>query len=178
MLQELLQALVDSENEAADDVLLEALRIGIESEQTVALGAMLRRKSVKGLSGVIETYDTLPEALQQGVLSNVGAFHHALRECGRSERNEPRLAAMKLIALARQGMLAYVLSENLHDRDEALSKAACDAMVALARWVAMETRAFQRGAGIGVQIARQCGAGRGGRKLIARSGAKDSADPG
>src|SRR5204862_6523284 len=56
-----------------------------------------------------------------------------------------RLAAMKLIALGRQGKLAYVLSENLHDTDEALSKAATEAMVALARWVATETRALQRG---------------------------------
>jgi HEAT repeat protein len=60
---------------------------------------------------------------------------------------------MKLIALARQGMLAYVLSENLHDLDEALSKAAVDSMVALARWVAMETRALQRGSRVEVGAA-------------------------
>src|SRR5438552_3230111 len=147
MLQELLQALVDSKNEAADDLLLEAMHLGTEAEKTVALGAMLRRKSVKGLSGIIDQYEALPESLQQGVLANIGVFHHALRECGRSDRQELRLAAMKLIALARQGMLAYVLSENLHDLDDTLSKAAVDAMVAMARWVAMETRALQKGSG-------------------------------
>jgi HEAT repeat protein len=151
MLQQLLQALVESKNEAADDVLLEALSLGTEPEKTVALGALLRRKEVRGLSGVIEQYDALPEPLQQGVIANIGVFHHALRECGRSDRNEARLAAMKLIALARQGMLAYVLSENLHDLDDTLSKAAVDAMVALARWVAMETRGLQRGSGFRVQ---------------------------
>ena len=36
MLQELLQALVDSKNEAADDLLTEALRIGTEAEKTIA----------------------------------------------------------------------------------------------------------------------------------------------
>jgi HEAT repeat protein len=54
------------------------------------------------------------------------------------------MAAMKLIALGRQGKLAYVLSENLHDTDEALSKAATEAMVALARWAAIETRSLQK----------------------------------
>ncbi len=146
MLQELLQALVDSKNEAADDVLLESLRLGTEAEKTVALGALLRRKAVRGLSGVIEQYDALPESLQHGIIANIGGFHHALRECGRSDRTELRLAAMKLIAISRQGLLAYVLSENLHDLDETLSKAATDAMVAMARWVAMETRALQKGA--------------------------------
>src|SRR4051794_13783176 len=148
MLQDLLQALVDSKNEAADDVMTEALRIGTESEQTVALGALFRRKSVRGLSGVIELYDALPQSLQTGILANIGIFHHALRECGRSDRQELRLASMKLIALARQGMLAYVLSENLHDPDDTLAKAAVDAMVAMARWVAMETRSLQRGSRI------------------------------
>jgi HEAT repeat protein len=51
---------------------------------------------------------------------------------------------MKLIALGRQGKLAYVLSENLHDPDQSLSKAAVEAMVALARWVASETRKLQQ----------------------------------
>jgi HEAT repeat protein len=54
---------------------------------------------------------------------------------------------MKIIALGRQGKLAYVLSENLHESKEELSKAATEAMVALARWVAIETRKLQRGAG-------------------------------
>ncbi|HEX3358419.1 MAG TPA: HEAT repeat domain-containing protein [Tepidisphaeraceae bacterium] len=146
MLHELLQALVDSKNEAADDLLLEGLRLGTEQEKTIALGALLRRKAVRGLSGVIEQYDSLPESLQHGVLANVGIFHFALRECGRSDRTELRLAAMKLIALSHQGLLAYVLSENLHDLDEILSKAATEAMVAMARWVAMETRALQKSA--------------------------------
>ena len=60
-------------------------------------------------------------------LQNIKAFHQALRECGRSERLELRTAAMKLIAISRQGKLAYVLSENLHDPREELSKAAVEA---------------------------------------------------
>src|SRR5206468_2978005 len=79
------------------------------------------------------------------VLGNIKQFHSALRECGRSSDPARRVAAMKLIALGRQGKLAYVLSENLHDTDESLSKCACEAIVALARWVATETRKLQSG---------------------------------
>jgi HEAT repeat protein len=151
MLDRLVHALVKSENEAADDLLLEALRLGNESEKNVALGGLLERQTVRGLGGVIEQYDQLPEGLQVTILSRIRDFHHSLRECGRSDRHELRLAAMKLIALGRQGKLAYVLSENLHDLDEALSKAAVEAMVALARWVATETRRLQR-EGVGFRV--------------------------
>ena len=147
MLDTLVNALVVSKNEAADDVLLEAMWIGDERECRIALGALIRRGTVRGLGGVIERYASLSETLQSEVLAKIRAFHHALRECGRSDRPELRLAAMKLIALGRQGKLAYVLCENLHESDEAISKAATEALVALARWVATETRGLQRRGG-------------------------------
>jgi len=141
----LVLALVESKNEAADDLLLEALRLGTEQEKAGALDILVRRQSTHGLSGVIGQFDSLPESLQLDILKNIKVLHHALREAGRSDQSELRLAAMKLIALGRQGKLAYVLSENLHDLDEQLSKAATDAMVAMARWIATETRALQKG---------------------------------
>jgi HEAT repeat protein len=140
MIQQLLQALVHSNNEAADDVLLEALRLGNPDEQAMALGALMKRETNRGLGGVVALYDSLPDTLKLVVLENIRVFHHALRECGRSKDVEQRLAALKLIALGRQGKLAYVLSENLHDLDEATSKAAVEAVVALARWIATESR--------------------------------------
>jgi HEAT repeat protein len=142
MIQQLVQALVASENEAADDVLLEALRLGNPAEQGTALDALLKRETTRGLGGVIGLYDALPDPLKFRVLDQIRTFHHAIRECGRSDDHDRRLMALKLIALGRQGKLAYVLSENLHDLDEALSKAACEALVALARWVATETRSL------------------------------------
>ena len=81
------------------------------------------------------------------VLAEIKTFYHALRECGRSKRPAVRAGAMKLIALGRQGKLAYVLSENLHDLDEKTSKAAVEAMVALAKWVASEKKKLQCGDG-------------------------------
>ncbi|MDP9173365.1 MAG: HEAT repeat domain-containing protein [Planctomycetota bacterium] len=147
MHEELVNALIEDPNEAADDLLIEGLRLGTEIEQSLLLGALLTRKTNRGLRGVVERFDFLPERLQAIVLSNIKVFHHILRECGRSDRSEFRLAAIKLIALARQGKLAYVLSENLRDSDESFSKAAVEAMVALARWVATTTRKLQRGSG-------------------------------
>ncbi|HEX4053790.1 MAG TPA: HEAT repeat domain-containing protein [Tepidisphaeraceae bacterium] len=144
MHEELVDSLVHSKNEAADDLLLEGLRVGVEVEQSVILAALFQRKSVRGLSGVVERFESLPERLQSYILSNIKLLHHALRECGRSDRPEMRQTAMRLIALSRQCKLAYVLSENLHESDESLSKNAADAIVALARWVATSTRLLQR----------------------------------
>jgi HEAT repeat protein len=156
MYDRLLDTLVASKNEAADDVLLEALRLGVEREQRAVLWALLRRRTVRGLSGVIANFERLSESLQAHVLRNIKLLHPALRECGRSDDVAMRLAALKLIALGRQGRLAYVLSENLHSTDEGVSKAACEAMVALARWASTATRGLQRGdgqegSGFGVQ---------------------------
>jgi len=145
MLENLLNALVESKNEAADDLLLEAMDIGTEHEQSMSLTTLLRRKSLRGLGGVVARFGKLSDSLQLQALENIKLFHTALRECGRSDENPLRLAAMKMIALGRQGKMSYVLSENLHELDEDLSKAAAEAMVALARWVATETRALQRG---------------------------------
>jgi hypothetical protein len=144
MHEELVDALVQSKNEAADDLLLEGLRVGVEVEQSVVLAALLQRKTVRGLSGVVQGYDALPQKLQTYILTNIKSLHHALRECGRSDRGELRQSAMRLIAMSRQCKLAYVLTENLHDTDESLGKVAAEAIVALARWVSTSIHLLQR----------------------------------
>src|SRR3954470_4770474 len=87
MIQRLLLALVETKNEAADAGLLEALRLGNEREQAAVLDALLERKDARRLKGVIGLSAYLPEPLQLLILANVKHFHHALRECGRS--NDP-----------------------------------------------------------------------------------------
>jgi HEAT repeat protein len=145
MRDRLIQVLIESQNQAADDLLLEALRIGNAREQALALEAIFRRNTTRGLGGMIGLYEQLPEEFKLRILRDIKLLHHALREAGRSDEPARRLAAMKLIALGRQGKLAYVLSENLHASEEEFSKAATEAMVGLARWVATETRRLQRG---------------------------------
>jgi HEAT repeat protein len=143
MHEQLLQALIASNNEAADELLLEGLRLGVEVEKSLILEALIARKTTRGLSGVIDYFEHLPPRLQGHVLRHMKVFYHALRESGRSDRPELRLAAMRLIALGREGKLTYVISENLHDAQEELSKAAVDAIVSLAKWVADTSRDLQ-----------------------------------
>jgi hypothetical protein len=65
---QLLLALIRSKNEAADDVLVEALRLGDDGERLRALDALVRRRTVRGLGGVVRLFDRLPEPLQRVVL--------------------------------------------------------------------------------------------------------------
>ena len=129
MLDQFIHALVKSKNQAADDLLLQALRLGVEAEQRMALDALMARKTSFGLRGVLSMHDNLSEPLQQHILQNLRSFYHVLAECGRGEDTRLRLSAMKLIAAGREGKLGYVLTENLHAPDEVFTKAACDALV-------------------------------------------------
>src|SRR5688572_21178092 len=133
MLSRLVQALVDSKNEAADEVLLEALRAGNEAEKGLALNALFRRATLKALVGVIEQYNDLPSALQAMVLGNVKQLHAALRDCSRSNQQKVVLAAIRLISAGKQGKLTYILAEELHGTDDLVAKNAGDAIVELAK---------------------------------------------
>lgn len=144
-MHELLRALVKSKNAAADDVLVDALRVGKAHEQVIILGALLARNSLRGLMGVVELYDHLPRTIQSEVLANIRSLHQAIREAGRSDNANQRLAAIKLIAQGRQGKLAYVLSENLHAGDEQYAKAAASALTEMARWMARSIQILQHG---------------------------------
>lgn len=148
MSDRILQALIESQNDAADDCLLEGLRLGTTPEKSTCLDALLKRNTVGGLGGVVGQFDTLPESIQQRILSQIRNFHPALRECGRSDDKSVRINALKLIAFGRQGKLAYVLLENLHAGDDVLADMAVKSLVAMARWVAVETRALQRISGV------------------------------
>ena len=143
-LAKLLSALIASENQAADDLLLEALRVGDANEKRGVIETIISRANAASLNGVLKQFNDLPKLCQAQVLTNVRAFYHVLSEAGRSKDKAIRLAAIQIITQARQGKLGYVLSENLRDPDEALSKAACDALVELARWVNFESRIMHR----------------------------------
>ena len=143
MLSRLVQALVDSKNEAADEVLLEALRAGNEAEKALALNALFRRATLKAMSGVVEQYSDLPTSLQAMVLGNVKQLHSALRECSKSSHQKTVLAAIRLISAGKQGKLTYILAEELHGTDDLIAKNACDAVVDLARWTSNLSRKLQ-----------------------------------
>ena len=140
MLGELIQALVDSKNEAADDALLGALRMGSDPEKALSLNALLRRHTVRGLSGVIGACFDLPLALQTTILKSIKLLHPALRESARSGDRDKAVAAMKLVSLGKQGKLTYLLTEGLHGVDDVVAKTAVESMVELARWVNAQSR--------------------------------------
>jgi hypothetical protein len=75
--QRLIHALIESDNEAADELLLEALGRGNEAEKSIALGALLQRQRLRGLSGVVAQYPQLTERLQLIVLNSIKQFHSA-----------------------------------------------------------------------------------------------------
>ncbi|HEX8342041.1 MAG TPA: HEAT repeat domain-containing protein [Tepidisphaeraceae bacterium] len=143
-LQKLLGLLLTSPNEAADDVLVEALRIGNEHEQMQALEALIRRGHARGLTGVLKQFAALAPNVQRRVVANARAFYFVLGDAGRGQGKPPRLAAMNVIAAARLGKLSYVLLENLRDSDEELSAAASSALLDMARWVNTRCRAMHR----------------------------------
>src|SRR6266436_2900085 len=143
MLSQLVSALVDSRNEAADEVLLEALRAGNEAEKALALNALFRRATLKALVGVVEQYTDLPASLQSAVLGNVKQLHAALRDCSRSSHQKVVLAAIRLISAGKQGKLTYILAEELHGTDDLIAKNACDAVLELSRWVSHLSKKLQ-----------------------------------
>ncbi len=140
MLGELIQVLVNSKNEAADDALLGALRLGSDPEKALALNALLRRHTVRGLSGVIAGCFALPLSLQTTILNSVKLLHQALRESARSGDRDKAAAAMKLISMGKQGKLTYLLTEGLHGVDEIVARTAVESMLSLARWVNSQSR--------------------------------------
>jgi HEAT repeat protein len=145
MLDRLLESLVASQNEAADDCLLEALRLGSASEQHRALDALLRRKTPTGAFGMLRAFESWSHELRLTFLQRCGELYHLLPDAGRHDDTGLRVAAMKAIALGRIGKLSYVLTENLHHPDETVSGAAVDALVSLSRHIASETRRLQSG---------------------------------
>ena len=140
----LLAAIRRAEDRAADDLLLEALRLGNDDEKAVVLDTLIERGTAASLGGVLALYATLPERLRNVVVKHATTFYHALSHAGRSPDKPTRLAAIEIIAASRQGKLGYVLSENLRETDEDLSRASCEALLDMARWVHRESRGLHR----------------------------------
>lgn len=143
MLERIIHVLVETDNEAADDLLLGAVDAGSDKEAAFAMDALFRRQTLFGMSGLIGRYDNLAESLKLRVLENIGQLASAIRACAGSGDIARRLSALRLIARGRQGKLAYLLIESMHHSNEDVARAAIDALVALARWVATETRRVQ-----------------------------------
>ena len=150
-LDQVIAALVQSTNGAADDALLEALRVGSPPEVARALEGLFQRRTTAALNGVVERYGDLPAELRPRVLEHLDLLLTAVREVGRGGESDGRLSAVRLVVDARAGQLAHILADNLRHADLTVATAAANALVTLAEWVAGGVRALQRSEDEGVR---------------------------
>ena len=153
-LDQVIAALVKSANGAADDVLLEAVRVGTPAEAARALGGLFERGTAAGLAGVVGRYADLPAELRSGVASRADELDAAVRDAGRAGDADARRSAVRLIADSRQAALATILTENLRHADASVAMTAAAALVGFAEWVAAGVHALQRDEGDGVRGGR------------------------
>jgi hypothetical protein len=144
-LDQVIAALVQSTNGAADDALLEALRVGSPPEAARALDGLFQRRTTAALYGIVERYADLPPGLRPRVVERVGDLLTAVREVARNGESDGRLSAVRLVADARAGQLAHVLAENLRHVDLGVAMSAAAALVSLAEWISAGVRGLQRG---------------------------------
>ena len=153
-LDQVIAALVKSANGAADDVLLEAVRVGTPAEAARALGGLFERGTAAGLAGVVGRYADLPAELRSGVASRADELDAAVRDAGRAGDADARRSAVRLIADSRQASLATILTENLRHADASVAMSAAAALVGFAEWVTAGVRSLQRDAADGVTWGR------------------------
>ena len=146
-LDQVIAALVRSTNGSADDVLLEAVRVGAPTEAARALGGLFQRGTAAALAGIVARYADLPTELRPLVADRVGQLDEAVRDAGRTGDADARRSAVRLIADSRQAALAGILTENLRHADPAVAVAASAALVAFAEWIAAGVRSLQAGEG-------------------------------
>ena len=120
---------------AADDLLLDAARLGNDAERAAAVESLLHRATPRGLVGLVELFATLPEALRRRVGESAEVLVGAVARCARSDESATRVAAAGFVAAARSPRLAYLLSDLLRSPVPDVFEAACGAALGLAEWV-------------------------------------------
>ena len=120
---------------AADELLLDAARLGDEAECGAAIESLLHRATARGLTGLVELFDDLPDALRRRLGESAETLVSAVSRCARSDENATRVAAAKFIAATRSPQLAYVLADLLRSPSPEVFEAACGAAEGLAEWV-------------------------------------------
>ena len=130
------RALAACPDAAADDALLEALDRGDGAEKSHALAALLDRRTVRGLSGVVARHDRLPDPLRRDVLGELtggsGRLDAALRHAGRGDAAAARRSALALIAAGGNPALLPVAVDAVADADPSVRAAASATLCAFA----------------------------------------------
>ena len=119
---------------AADEVLLEALRLGDPGEQSAALEAILQGLGATGLAGAMAMYADLPAGLRRRLAGEVDALAGAAAGCSHGESDGPRISVTRFIAEARSPRLMHLLADLLRAGSPEVYKSACAAAADLADW--------------------------------------------
>lgn len=108
-----LQALVETRNLAADDVLLSALAELEQPYNLAAVDVLLLRKRDAALERLLEQYHELPEACRSRIADQAECMEGALRAALRSSNETARLNALDMAAHRGSPSLLYLLSAGL-----------------------------------------------------------------
>ena len=124
---------------AADELLLEAARVGSDAERAAAVESLLHRGTPRGLAGLVELFDKLPDASRRRLGDCADALANAVARCARSDETLTRVAAARFVAAVRSPKLGYLLADLLRSPSPLVFDAAGDAAQALAEWVDQTT---------------------------------------
>ena len=119
---------------AADELLLDAARLGDEAERGAAIESLLHRGTARGLAGLVELFRDLPESLRRRLGESAETLSHAVARCSRSDDPAVRVAAAEFIGATRSPRLAYILPDLLQSPSHDVFEAACAAAAGLAEW--------------------------------------------
>jgi hypothetical protein len=122
------QALIASDNLAADDALVAALAEAEPHEQPPIVEAILHRDRPAGLVGLVVWYHRLTDVLQDSIVAIADRLYGALRDACSYEAPQVRLNIVSIIAAARRWRLAYLLASLLRDGAPRVREAAALAL--------------------------------------------------
>ena len=130
---------------AADDLLLEAARLGDDAERAAAVESILHRGTSRGLAGLVTLFNDLPDSLRSRLGESVERLGPAVARCARGEEPAGRVAAARFVAAVASPKLAYLLDDLLRSPSPEVFAAACDAVESLAHAAADDAAALRSG---------------------------------
>lgn len=132
MIGSLYKVVCAQETSAADEVLLEVLRLGDADEAAAAAEALLRRKREAGLVGLFAAWNRLPAELQTRLVASADQLTAAAAKGTRHGSEEARAGIAAFVAATRDVRLVYLLAELLRARSGRPLEAAAIAVRELA----------------------------------------------
>ena len=116
---------------AADDVLLEVVRLGDEDEQAAAVGGLIKRRRDAGLIGLLMNFDSLAPAAREVAMKASDVLAPAVGKAARNGSDRAGRGAASFIAATRDPKLVGTLVSLLKSTQTTVHTAAAEGVVAL-----------------------------------------------